>query len=907
MKLTRFFALSTAALMTASMMLGTLTGCKSNVTANGIYSEKITVGEWLRIVNQKFWAEESSASTGLSYEEELQRAVSYGVVPEDCVDLDLEEELTREVTALTLAGAIVFEDSNEVYINDIEDITYQKEVMTMINDGIMFLDDDNNFKPDEEVGYVEASEYLQLAYSFWASYTFEEKIYNCVLKENVIDMVGLSTTGVSEDNAFVTDEQYVEECKRIMDENHLQFNDDTYVLTVDDANALNITEGAILVIPDGYGNHGDRAVKVTGVEQQPDGTYVAQTEQALLTDVVDDLVVQQSEVLDLSDSSKCQFFDMEGNPLELSGSGSSVQPMSMEEETAQVVPLTYGTSVTTNLLGNNEMIQLDNELNPDNGKTEIEVKIKDTLKLYASTEGSKLVIRVSLGAEDTVEHFKNSKKFNKGKGEIINSLESEASIAVYEELVVDNIRVNQSVDVWDKYVRMTTDYNTSHNFGLVGEAETTWELFTLKYSFVPGLTMNLTFNLKWGFDGKLSVGVTTENCSKGFEFVNGNWRSVDEGTQYYDFEAEAQAHIIFQIEIGLSLIDEKICKIYGQFDAGAGTKMAASKNLVEFPNQEPYTINCVDVVIYPIVKLRVGLTIGKDTIIEMDVNHEWTLMDENHGGKQWKVHVEDGAAVEKCSAEVAKEEMQAYERDQEAITRNVALGDALCIDKSTIYLLVGESAEIHLTEIPQGYSLLNDVYATMVTPGVEDDAVKPIQLNNTESKSAEAFFNSLGSKLFNKIGGDGAHTTQFLTFRDNDTSTISITGVESGTAEILYKTKDGKYSIGCRIVVRTEDEADAAGLRLSESYISVAPGSSHKLEITSVPAAYTASDLIWESDNTAVATVDANGNVTGIADGVATISLKTSDGKHVYKCTVSVYAGAGENAADIWDRNVTAA
>ena len=63
----------------------------------------------------------------------------------------------------------------------------------------------------------------------------------------------------------------------------------------------------------------------------------------------------------------------------------------------------------------------------------------------------------------------------------------------------------------------------------------------------------------------------------------------------------------------------------------------------------------------------------------------------------------------------------------------------------------------------------------------------------------------------------------------------------------------------------------------------------HQLVATVSPKGVLNKKVTWSSDNTAVATVDANGLVTGVGIGQATITAKNASGKTA-TCTVSVEA-----------------
>ena len=49
-----------------------------------------------------------------------------------------------------------------------------------------------------------------------------------------------------------------------------------------------------------------------------------------------------------------------------------------------------------------------------------------------------------------------------------------------------------------------------------------------------------------------------------------------------------------------------------------------------------------------------------------------------------------------------------------------------------------------------------------------------------------------------------------------------------------------------------------------------------------------AEEIVWRSENEAVATVDEDGNVTGINPGTCKIVAATEDGKYEAECTVTV-------------------
>lgn len=75
---------------------------------------------------------------------------------------------------------------------------------------------------------------------------------------------------------------------------------------------------------------------------------------------------------------------------------------------------------------------------------------------------------------------------------------------------------------------------------------------------------------------------------------------------------------------------------------------------------------------------------------------------------------------------------------------------------------------------------------------------------------------------------------------------------------------------------------------LNKNTLELYTGNSETLTATVQPEDATSQSVTWESNNIAVATVDANGKVTAEGEGEATITVKTADGNYTATCTVKV-------------------
>jgi len=78
------------------------------------------------------------------------------------------------------------------------------------------------------------------------------------------------------------------------------------------------------------------------------------------------------------------------------------------------------------------------------------------------------------------------------------------------------------------------------------------------------------------------------------------------------------------------------------------------------------------------------------------------------------------------------------------------------------------------------------------------------------------------------------------------------------------------------------------GVSLNASELALYAGQNYQLTATVTPANATNRHVVWSSDNSAVATVDANGNVTGVGPGTAVITATTADGGKTAAATVTV-------------------
>ncbi|MGE5398584.1 MAG: Ig-like domain-containing protein, partial [Chitinophagales bacterium] len=128
---------------------------------------------------------------------------------------------------------------------------------------------------------------------------------------------------------------------------------------------------------------------------------------------------------------------------------------------------------------------------------------------------------------------------------------------------------------------------------------------------------------------------------------------------------------------------------------------------------------------------------------------------------------------------------------------------------------------------------------------------------------------------------------QNVTWNSSDTNVATVangvvTAVAGGTATITVTTEDGGFTDTCNVTVNVP----VTGVTLDKETMTLtAGGATGTLTATVAPADATDKSVNWGSSDTSVATV-ANGVVTPVAAGSATITVTTVDGGYTDTCAV---------------------
>jgi len=154
---------------------------------------------------------------------------------------------------------------------------------------------------------------------------------------------------------------------------------------------------------------------------------------------------------------------------------------------------------------------------------------------------------------------------------------------------------------------------------------------------------------------------------------------------------------------------------------------------------------------------------------------------------------------------------------------------------------------------------------------------------------------SPGLKMFMRANIIPENATNQTIMWSSDNAVVEI---NDKTGEMLAKTKsndvititarteDGGFTASCRLTVM---EFPVTGIELLEEELLISPGNKIALHITVLSEMASNKNVIWTSDNPAVASVNAEGEVTGVnGPGIANIKVTTEEGGFTQSCVVKV-------------------
>lgn len=165
---------------------------------------------------------------------------------------------------------------------------------------------------------------------------------------------------------------------------------------------------------------------------------------------------------------------------------------------------------------------------------------------------------------------------------------------------------------------------------------------------------------------------------------------------------------------------------------------------------------------------------------------------------------------------------------------------------------------------------------------------------NKESEELTAAVNGLaeGTAITYKWTCEPENAVEFS---DADNASTKITGKEKGTVKITvtatWVTNPDGVSSDFSVTVEeasTSTPVAVTGVKLNKDTLTVEKGKSGTLTATVEPNDATNKKVTWKSSDEKIATVDDQGNITGVGVGKATITVTTEDGNKTATCEVTV-------------------
>ncbi len=165
---------------------------------------------------------------------------------------------------------------------------------------------------------------------------------------------------------------------------------------------------------------------------------------------------------------------------------------------------------------------------------------------------------------------------------------------------------------------------------------------------------------------------------------------------------------------------------------------------------------------------------------------------------------------------------------------------------------------------------------------------------NPSSTSVKA-----GSTVVLTVTKSPANSDETITWSSADATVASVdqngtvTGLKAGSSTVIYAKSSRTGMTATCVIAVTQNTTSASGITITPTSTSLEIGSYVNLKANLVPANAT-ENIVWTSSVPAVASVDQNGRVTGVAMGATVITATTASGKSA-SCQVTVTAATVKN------------
>lgn len=341
----------------------------------------------------------------------------------------------------------------------------------------------------------------------------------------------------------------------------------------------------------------------------------------------------------------------------------------------------------------------------------------------------------------------------------------------------------------------------------------------------------LDIGLKISANGSVSVTVT-ESGSKGLEYKNGNLRVINECTKDTDAQLKGSLELTVGIGPGLYVVGLKKQIIGAQLNVGLGAEASVTAHLAD---------------------------------AEMHLLEETSSSGESPETYEALLEADITADANSIAA-IAEAQGKDYKAQG-----SVKLHCDVCTDIKGYFIL-----RISLADESLAADLLKGkVKVSWEIFGKENARLFNVHIDNLDFENASF---TIGNK-------DTTCSYKYVPF-DEKEETETETEIETevhGTE--LTVTEDAETN-------GTENEVEFSGdmIKLDAVVFEIIVGENGKIGISALPSGYTLEDITYESNDSSVVSVDANGNFKGLQEGTAMITICTKDGNYKQYCAISVWS-----------------
>ena len=247
-----------------------------------------------------------------------------------------------------------------------------------------------------------------------------------------------------------------------------------------------------------------------------------------------------------------------------------------------------------------------------------------------------------------------------------------------------------------------------------------------------------------------------------------------------------------------------------------------------------------------------------------------------------KAEINDGKTIEMLYGTSQQLELNLYPKYVESLVEwRSSAADIVSVDPLGT-ITANKVGEATITAILTNEDFVPSILVVVTAIATEKIDVSPLEIEVGKS-----------GKLKVTVSPNDASYKNALTFKSTD-ATIAKVGedgevqaINVGKCQIEVTTPDGVKAV-CNVDVKPVKVTDITLKVSAEKGISIKKGESYTVEVNVVPDNATNKNLVWSSSDVAIATV-ANGVITGVAAGTATITVKSEgEGNFSKNFTVTV-------------------